>query len=181
MGPLVALALLAAPVDDFDLLPKEKAPDAAVQKDLTEKLLLRRQMLQLHQLGGLLTLGAVGTTVVFGQLAYNDKYGGGGDTGRFRTLHVGLGIGAAVLFAATGALAVFAPSPLPKPVRLDSATVHKSFMAVATALMIAEIILGPVIASKEGQLSQRDFALAHQIVGYGALAASVGGAVTYVF
>ncbi len=181
MGLLVALALLAIPTDDFDLLPKEKAPDAAVQKDLIEKLELRRQMLQLHQLGGFLTLGSVAATVVVGQIAYSDKYGGGGDTGRFRDLHVWMGVGTAVIFAATGALAVFAPSPLPKPVRLDSATVHKTFMAVATALMIAEISLGPVIASKEGQLSQRDFALAHQIVGYAALGAAAAGATAYVF
>jgi hypothetical protein len=170
-----------APPDDFDLLPKEKVPDAAVQQELIHKLELRRKMLQLHQLGGFVTLGLMGTTVVLGQLNYSDKYGGGGDTERFMVWHRWFGISTAVVFAATGALAVFAPSPLEKRVRFDTATVHKVSLAVATAGMIAQIILGPVIASKQGQLSQRDFALAHQIVGYTTLIATSAGAVAFTF
>jgi hypothetical protein len=205
MGSLLAIALLAsplrlalaeqpapaqpapspapapAPADDFDLLPKEKVPDAAVQQELIHKLELRRKMLQLHQLGGFVTLGLMGTTVVLGQLNYSDKYGGGGDTERFMVWHRWLGISTAVVFAATGALAVFAPSPLEKPVRLDTATVHKIALAIASAGIVAQIILGPVIASKQGQLSQRDFALAHQIVGYTTLVATAAGAVAFTF
>lgn len=112
---------------------------------------------------------------------YSDKYGGGGDTQRFMALHRWLGIGTAVAFAATGALAVFAPSPLPKPVRLDTVTVHKVALAIASAGILAQIILGPVIASKEGQRSQRDFALAQQIVGYTSLAATATGAAVLTF
>jgi hypothetical protein len=198
MGSLLAIALAASPVqlalaeqpaaqaqaapaDDFDLLPKAKVPDAATQKALTQKLELRRKMLQLHQLGGFVTLGLMGTTVVLGQLNYSDKYGGGGDTERFMVWHRWLGISTAVVFAATGALAVFAPSPLEKPVRLDTATVHKIALAIASAGIVAQIILGPVIASKQGQLSQRDFALAHQIVGYTTLVATAAGAVAFTF
>lgn len=138
-------------------------------------------MLQLHQLGGFVTLGAMGATVVLGQMNYADKYGGGGDTRRFMVVHRWLGIGTAVVFAATGALAIFAPSPLPKPVRLDTATAHKVALAIASAGMLAQIILGPLIASKEGQTSQRDFALAHQIVGYTTLAATAAGAAVLTF
>jgi hypothetical protein len=170
-----------APTDDFDLLPKEKAPDAAAQQELIGKLELRRKMLQLHQLGGFVTLGAMGATVVLGQLNYSDKYGGGGDTERFIVVHRWLGIGTATVFAATAALAVFAPSPLEKPVRLDTATVHKVALAVASAGILAQIILGPVIASKQGQLSQRDFALAHQIVGYSTFIATAVGSVALTF
>jgi hypothetical protein len=199
MGSLLAIALAASPVqlsladqpaapaherapaDDFDLLPKAKVPDAATQKELMQKLELRRKMLNLHQLGGFATLGLMGTTVVLGQLNYSDKYGGGGDTERFIVWHRWLGISTAVVFAATGALAVFAPSPLEKPVRLDTATVHKIALAIASAGILAQIILGPVTASKQGQLSQRDFALAHQIVGYTTLIATATGAVAFAF
>jgi hypothetical protein len=171
----------SAPADDFDLLPKEKAPDPVQLKELQRQLVLRRQMLQLHQLGGFITLGAMGATVALGQANYADKYGGGGDTRRFMVWHRWFGIGTAVVFAATGALAVFAPSPLPKPVRLDTATVHKISLAVASVGILTQIILGPIIASKEGQLSQRDFALAHQIVGYTTLVATAAGAAALTF
>ncbi len=194
MTALLAIALLAGPLqislatqppastgEDFELLPPEKAPEPLQEKELERKLALRRQMLQLHQLGGFVTLGALGATVVLGQVSYADKYGGGGDTQRYLGLHRWLGIGTAVVFAATGALAIFAPSPLPKPARLDTATAHKVALAVATAGMLAQIILGPVIASKEGQRSQRDFALAHQLVGYATLAATATGALVLTF
>jgi hypothetical protein len=191
IAALLALSLCAAPVqlaldqqppqDDFDLLPKEKVPDPAQQKELLGKLALRRKMLQLHQLGGFVTVGAMGLTVAVGQVNYADKYGGGGDTQKWMVLHRWLGIGTAAVFAATGALAIFAPSPLDKPLRLDTATVHKTAMAIATAGMIAQIILGPIIASKEGQLSQRDWALAHQVVGYTTFLATATGAVVLTF
>src|SRR4051812_16995692 len=122
------------PPDDFDLLPREAAPDAAAiewQKELERKLVTRRQMLQLHQLGGLLTLGSLGATVVLGQLNYDDKYGGGGDTGKYIAWHRWIALTSAGIFAATGALAIFAPSPIPKEVRFDTATLHKVAMAVA--------------------------------------------------
>jgi cytochrome b561 len=187
-GPLPAPVQLAlaepqpsTPADDFDLLPKEKAPDPVLQKELQRQLALRRQMLQLHQLGGFVTLGAMGATVALGQANYSDKYGGGGDTRKYMVWHRWFGIGTAVVFAATGALAVFAPSPPPKPVRLDTATVHKISLAIASVGMLTQIILGPIIASKEGQLSQRDFALAHQIVGYTTLVATATGAVALTF
>ena len=192
MGALFAIVVFAAPVqialadqqkppDDFDLLPPEKAPDPQAQKALEEKLALRRKMLQLHQLGGFITLGAVSATVIVGQLDYADKYGGGGDTGKWHVLHRWMGIGTLAVFAATGSLSVFAPSPLEKRIRLDTATIHKAAMFTAAAGMLALAILGPIIASKEGQISQRDWALAHQIVGYTTLAATASGAVVLTF
>jgi hypothetical protein len=170
-----------APGEDFDLLPATKAPDPVEQAKLESEIALRRKMLQLHQLGGFLTLGSMTATVVLGQLDYSDKYAGGGDTGRYHLWHRWFGFATAAIFAATGSLSIFAPTPLPKPLRLDTAAIHKTSMAVAGAGMLALIILGPVIASKEGQLSQRDWALAHQIVGYATLAATATGAVALTF
>jgi len=172
------------PQDDFELLPPEKPPDAAAaaqQAELTRALTRRRQMLRLHQLGGFVTLATMTATVVFGQLNYNDKYGGGGDTGRYRLTHQVLAYGTSGVFAATALLAVFAPSPFDKPFRLDTATLHKAAMLVATTGLLAQVVLGILTANSEGKTSQRDFALAHQIVGYTTLAATAAGFTVLLF
>jgi hypothetical protein len=163
---------------DIDLLPPQAVPDAATaarQQELERQLHRRRQMLQLHQLGGMLTLASLGATVVFGELNYIDKYGGGGDTGRWSAWHLGSAYTATAIFAATGALAILAPSPIEKPARLDTAMLHKIAMGVATVGMVTQILLGIVTASKEGSVSQRDFALAHQIVGFTTFGATAVG------
>ena len=169
---------------DFDLLAPQKPPDEAAKerdRELMQQLGQRRTMLQLHQIGGYATLATVTAAVVLGQVNYLDKYGGGGDTGRWMTPHAIAAFTAAGVFTATGLLALFAPSPLEKPLRFDTATLHKIAMAVATAGMVAQIVLGPITGSKEGQLSQRDFALAHQIVGYTTLVATYTGFLVLTF
>ncbi len=174
----------AKPPDDFDLLPKEAAPDAAAlarQQKLERKLAQRRTMLQFHQLAGFLTLASLTSTVVLGQLDYLDKYGGRGDTGTFHLWHRWMGVAATGIFAGTASLAVFAPVPIEKKARLDTATLHKIAMTVAAAGMVTEIVLGIVTASKEGQLVQRDYARAHQIVGYATLAAAYTGFTVLLF
>jgi len=169
---------------DVDLLPKPAAPDPvelARQQELEGKLQTRRTMLQYHQIGGMLTLATLGATVVFGQLNYNDKYGGGGDTGRWYDWHKYFAFTSAAIFAGTGALAIFAPSPLEKPARLDTAMLHRISMGVATAGMVTQIVLGFVTAGKGGSVSQRDYALAHQIVGYTTFAATAVGFAVLTF
>jgi hypothetical protein len=138
-------------------------------------------MLQLHQLGGYATMATLTAAVVLGQVNYLDKYGGGGDTGRWMTPHAIAAYTAAGVFTATGLLAILAPSPLDKPLRVDTATLHKIAMAVATAGMLAQVVLGPITGSKEGQLSQRDFVLAHQIIGYTTLVATYAGFLVLTF
>jgi hypothetical protein len=173
-----------APDQDFDLLAPQKPPDeAAKQRDLElmQQLRRRRTMLQLHQIGGYATMATVTAAVVLGQINYLDKYAGGGDTGRWITPHAIAAFTAAGVFTATGLLAVLAPSPLEKPVRVDTATLHKIAMAVATAGIVAQVVLGPITASKEGQLSQRDYALAHQIIGYTTLVATYTGFLVLTF
>jgi len=174
----------AAPDQDFDLLAPQKPPDEAAKerdRQLMQQLGRRRTMLQLHQLGGYATMATLTAAVVLGQVNYLDKYGGGGDTGRWMTPHAIAAYTAAGVFAATGLLALFAPSPLEKPSRVDTVTLHKIAMAVATAGMVAQVVLGPITGSKEGQLSQRDFALAHQIVGYTTLVATYTGFLVLTF
>ena len=164
--------------DDFDLLAPAPALDPAQlaqAQELEKKLATRRTMLGIHQLAGFANLAGITAAVVLGQLDYADKYGGGGDTGKYHTTHRVAGYGAAGIFAATGLLALLAPSPIDQPVRLSAATVHKTCMAVATAGMVAQVVLGIAAAGKEGQISQRDFALAHQLSGYATAAAVAGG------
>src|SRR5207253_3225937 len=167
-----------SPPPDIDLLPAPAAPDPAAvarQEQLDRELRTRRSMLQLHQVGGLLTLASLGATVIFGQLNYNDLYGGGGYTRRWYDWHRYSAFTSAALFAGTGALALFAPSPLEKRMRLDTAMLHRIAMGVATAGLATQIVLGFVTANKGGSLSQRDFALAHQIVGYSTFGATAVG------
>ena len=132
------------PEDDFELLPPEKPPDAAAvarQAELSRTLSTRRQILRLHQLGGFATLATMTATVIVGQLNYMDKYGGGGDTGKYRLTHQVLAYSTSGVFAATGLLALFAPSPFDKPLRFDTATLHKAGRTgVETAADAAEAL-----------------------------------------
>jgi hypothetical protein len=170
--------------EEFELLAPRKAPDEATRsrdEALMRQLGRRRTMLQLHQYGGYATMATLTVAVVLGQLNYLDKYGGGGDTGRWMTPHTIAAFTAAGVFATTGVLAILAPSPLEKRARLDTVMLHRIAMIVATAGMVTQIVLGPIIGSKEGQLSQRDFALAHQIVGYTTLLATYTGFLVLTF
>jgi len=132
-------------------------------------------------MGGYLTVATLTATVVLGQLDYSDKYGGGGDVGTYHTWHRWVAASSAAIFAGTAALAVFAPAPIEKPARLDSGMVHKVAMTVAAAGMATQIVLGIVTASKEGQNAQRDYAMAHQIIGYTTLAATLTGFTVLAF
>src|SRR3954462_6570270 len=170
--------------DDFNLLAPEKKPDAAAlaaQARIQGEARRRRTMLQLHQIGGFATLATMTATVVLGQLNYMDKYGGGGDFGTYKTAHSISAYTTAAVFTATGLLAFLAPNPFEKPLRVDTATMHKASMIVATAGMATQIILGIATAGKEGTLAQRDLALAHQIVGYTTLVATYTGFLVLTF
>ena len=123
----------------------------------------------------------MGATTVLGQLDYSDKYGGGGDTGKWLLAHRVASYGTAGIFTAAGLLALFAPTPFERGTHLDTATLHKTCMAVATAGMIAQVALGIATAHSEGRLDQRDLALAHQLIGYTTLAATTAGFLMLTF
>ena len=175
---------------DFDLLgpeaqtsPEETARREALQRALGK----RRTLLTIHQAVGLALLGGMAATVVLGQLNYDDKYAGGGDTGKYITAHETVALATTVVFATAGLLALFAPSPDAGELSLDAqpqvsrSTLHKTAMAVATAGMAAEIVLGILSARSEGQLIQRNYALAHQINGYVTLGAVTAGFAVLTF
>ncbi|AKI98550.1 hypothetical protein ATI61_12252 [Archangium gephyra] len=168
---------------DFDLLEPSPAAESPrlVDPALEKAIATRRTMLTVHQGLGLATLTTLAATIVVGQLHFNDRYRGGGDTGRFDAWHTGLVIGSSSLFAGTGLLGLFAPTPFKKELRLDTITLHKIFVSLATAGMLTQVVLGLVTGSQEGKLSQVDLATAHQVVGYATLGAVGAGALMIVF
>lgn len=181
----------AAPSGDFgfDLgneAKKETPAESASEKEriakLERKVHLRRSMLQWHQALGFVTLVALAATDVIGTLSYYDKYTASGtDTGRFTTAHEWMAIGTTTTFGVTGILALAAPNPYPKPLKLDAALLHKMSMLMATVCFAAQIVMGPIMAVSDGKLFQKDMALAHVVIGYGAFAFMGVGTLAYVF
>jgi hypothetical protein len=191
--PLLALALLLpaagtaqesppepVPDLDFELLPSPAATpalDLALDREVKQ----RRRMLSAHQGLGIATWAAMAGTVVVGQLDFDDRFRGGGDTGRYHGWHKGLAYGTAALFTASATLALLAPEPYRKEARLDTATVHKVSMALAAVGLAAQIVLGVRARSLEGEVRERDVATAHQVIGYATFAAMTVGAVVLTF
>ena len=134
-----------------------------------------------HQAAGLATWGLMGATLAVGQLNYDDLYGGGGGTQKYRNPHRALAAATAASYAFTGILALSAPSPYPKKVRLDTATIHKASMAATTLGLVSQIALGIWTRSSLGSVNQPDLARAHQVLGYATFGAMTVGAVTLVF
>ncbi|MBL9004795.1 MAG: hypothetical protein JNJ46_11145 [Myxococcales bacterium] len=179
----------AAAGDDFnfDLMGEnQKSPEQIKEEQEKSARIerlgkIRRPMLSTHQIMGFVTLAALTATVVVGQLNHYDMYLSGDQTGRYRYAHLGLGIGTAALFGSTGFLAVFAPNPYPKPVRFDTALLHKVAMILATAGMATQIILGPIAVDRIGRVDQSRLALGHVITGYATWAFMTTGMIAYLF
>lgn len=162
------------------LLVEPEAPqarDAAFEASVRR----RRSLLSVHQATGIAAWALMGTTVVVGQLNYNDLYGGGGYTERYRSSHRALAGATTATYAFTGILALAAPTPYARRLRLDTATVHKGAMAVTTVGLLSQIVLGIWTRTALGNVDQPRLARAHQAVGYATFGAMTIGAVTLVF
>jgi len=181
----------AAPAADefgFDLTPEKPKKTAAEElaeakhaQLIARQSHLRRNLLLSHQAFGFATLGLLAVTLVLGTLNYVDKFGGGTDNGTYYNWHSGFAGASSVTFATTGLLALFAPNPYPKPLKFDTALLHKIMMALATACMAANLVLGPISASVgEGKLFQRDLAVSHLAIGFGAFGFMAAGTIAFV-
>lgn len=170
-----------SPSLDFDLLPPPPAAAAPSDPALDRAVARRRTMLTLHQGLGIATWSALVATSVVGQLDFDDRFRGGGDTGRWHGAHRALALSTSALFLGTGLLALLAPEPYAKKARLDTATLHKISMAIAAVGMATQIVLGLSARSAAGSLRERDLATAHQITGYATLGAMTVGAVVLLF
>lgn len=168
---------------DFDLLGASPAGAKPVDPAFERAVARRRLMLKVHQGLGIATWSALAATAVVGQLDFNDRFRGGGDTGRYHTAHKGLAYGSAALFTTAAIFALLAPTPYAKRTErtLDTVTLHKIAMGVAAAGMLAQVVLGVVARREAGSLRERDLAAAHQVVGYATLGAASAGAVVLLF
>jgi hypothetical protein len=173
---------------NFELTkPGEAKPAVVVSPEeklrlerLERRVHLRRRMLVWHQAFGFITLATLLAANVVGTIAFEDKYGTGTDTERFKNVHLGLGIGASATFATSAALALFAPNPYPKPVKLDLALLHKVSMAVAAACFVAQLIIGPIMSDADGKLYQRSLAVSHLTIGWAAFGFMSVGTIAYL-
>lgn len=174
--------LSVRPPPGLELLIDEKAPLPARDPAFEELVQRRRTLLSVHQAVGLATWGLLATTVVVGQLNYNDLYGrNAAYTQRYRETHVALAGATTASFAFTGILALAAPEPYPKRVRLDTATVHKVSMGLTALGFVGQIALGYLTHNSPNFVDQRRLAQTHQALGYATLGTMTIGAVTLVF
>ncbi len=167
---------------DFDLLPQKAQVTEEEAATVEHKIKTRRAMLQWHQGFGIATAALMAGTVVTGQLNYSDRFGGGGSSGQYEAWHDTLEAATVVSFATAGLLAVLTPSPFEhKSDGVDTVTVHKWSMLVATLGMGAEVPLGIWTVTREGYVNQGTLALTHLIVGYVTAAALTVGATALFF
>ena len=164
---------------DFDLLGKAPPPAVTID-DATLK--QRAGMLQLHQKVGIGLAALTLATTVVGQLNYNDKYGANAPvTGQYEATHTVLAFTTLGLFAVDGTIALLAPANPVKRDRYDRVTVHKVSMALATAGMIAQGVVGVYADQQEGRIDQKQIATTHLVIGYATLAAIAVGVGALVF
>lgn len=173
----------------FDLFgdtPQRATPEAAGASELSDALQRRRGMLQLHQAVGLGTLGVMALTAVLGGLNYNDLYSaGGGRTGRWMVPHrVGV-VGTTLGFGTVAVLGLTSPKPYElNREGIDTVTVHKSAVFLASLGMAAQIGLGFWTARHADAGNGRNlktYATVHQWIGYGTLACLSAAALVWVF
>jgi hypothetical protein len=163
---------------DFDLLGEAKPPPVVEE---TPAMRQRRKMLGIHQGLGLGLLALQATTIVVGQLNYNDKFGDA-NTGRYERTHAVLAYTTVAVFATQGLLGVLAPDRPEKIDRgFDRVTLHKIAMFTAAAGIVAQAGLGFYTARREGYLDKQDFGRAHLVVGYATAAAVATGVAAFVF
>lgn len=197
-GPLSAfLLVLSSPAEgeppgsqdpdfdlDFNLFDDDievALPDPAIERSAG----LRRGMLQAHQIAGLTTLGLMATTVVLGQLNYDDLFSEtGAGTGKYSTPHHVAAYGTAGAFVITGGFSLLAPVPYEREGGFDAGTVHRIAAFGATAGLAGQVVLGILAgrAMRAGQADRLDrLGDLHQATGYLTLALLTTAAASWVF
>jgi hypothetical protein len=188
--PVLTETVTATPADPLpvvDLFADEKAsvPLAGAEADrLAAEAALRRSRLSTHQILGTTTWGLMLVTTILGQLNYSDEYGGGGRTGRYLWPHrIGSYLTTAS-FTAAGIYALLAPTPYKRPLKFDTAFVHKAAVIGATAGMVAQVVLGFWTARQADAGNPRglkDRAQLHQILGYSTFGLLTVAQATWLF
>ncbi len=130
-----------------------------------KELNLRRTMLTAHEIGGFLTLGAMVTTVVYGQLTLN------GDR-RFADTHTNWAAATIFSYFLTASMSLLCPPPMVRRNNWNTVSIHKGLAFIHFTGMILTPLLADGIALDEGRSNtsqtkiDRDKARVHQISGY---------------
>lgn len=136
------------------------------------ELRLRRNMLQLHQKMGLVTLAALTTQVVLGELIAKDRV----EHDNLRPFHKGLGYGAFGVYMATASLSLFAPPGRRYDAGFSSIKLHRWLALVHFTGMMAQPFLGRSLVQADSPEQYDDRLMRHQWVGritLGALATAM--------
>jgi len=144
----------------------------------------RRSRLSTHQILGTTTWGLMLVTTVLGQLNYSDEYGGGSRSGHYLWPHRIGSYLTTMSFTAAGIYALLAPTPYKRPMKFDTAFVHKAAVIGATAGMVAQVVLGFWTARQADAGNPnglKDRAKLHQIFGYSTFGMLTVAQATWLF
>lgn len=160
------------------------ADSAATNANIDELSKKRRHRLEIHQTLGIATWVLMGASCVIGQLNYNDLYGGGSGRGGYQMPHRLLVYSTSALFAATGIYALLAPTPYKKPLRFDTALIHRIAAIGATAGMLTEVVLGFITARTAdagNPTGLKQKAQIHDVVGWTTFGFMTAAGASWVF
>jgi hypothetical protein len=122
------------------------------------ELSVRRTMLTMHQIGGFVTLGLMGTAVYFGQKTIDNP-----GNRSYRSMHGDFVAATIMSYGLTGLLAVLTPPPLIRRDEFSTTTLHKTLAWIHFAGMVLTPILGPSLHHGMSYSQQARF---HQISAY---------------
>jgi hypothetical protein len=164
--------------------PGLKMPLVPPDPDFEARVHRRRWMLKTHQALGLATWALMAATVTIGQLNYNQEYGGGGGSRKWQNTHTYLVIATSAAFLGTASMSILAPKPYPKPLRFDTALLHRIAVAGATLGMLTQVGLGLFThyrAQAGNPHELHALARTHQIVGYSTFGLLTVAATVWIF
>jgi hypothetical protein len=132
------------------------------------ELVLRRAMLNAHQIGGFLTLGSMMATAYCGQMILNGESGYGVAKGILVTTTI-------AGYFTTALLSLLTPPPVIRRPGWNSVSTHKALAWVHFTGMIVTPILGGLIED------DKDVRTLHQVSGYATTAAFAGAMFVITF
>lgn len=135
------------------------------------ELSLRRGMLSVHQIGGFVALGFMGSACYFGQKIIDGQAG-------YRRNHQFAVTGAIVTYSGTALLSLLSPPPMIRRDEISTTTIHKTLAWVHVAGMILTPILGATIGRNATDSQRAHF---HQISAYVTTAAMAASMITVTF
>jgi hypothetical protein len=135
------------------------------------ELSLRRGMLSIHQIGGFVALGFMGSACYFGQKILDGEAG-------YKRNHQYAVDGAIATYSATALLSLLSPPPMIRRSEMSTTTIHKTLAWVHVAGMILTPILGSTIGRNYTDSQRARF---HQVSAYITTTAMAASMITVTF